>query len=450
VSGGLIFAAPASGSGKTLIVLGLLRCLVRQGLAVRAAKSGPDYIDSGFHSVASGAPCLNLDAWAMRKATLALLISELQREADLVLCEGAMGLFDGAGPSGEEGSTAALAALTGWPVILIADVRGQAASAAALLRGFASHRADVPVAGAIFNRVGGARHQAVLASALARTLPELPILGMVPRDAGLLLAERHLGLVQAVEQENLDRLIEQAADLVAASIDIPRLLGLARPSRLPSVSGESVPPPVPVLGQRIAVARDIAFGFAYPALLETWRAAGAELAFFSPLADEAPPPDADAVYLPGGYPELHAGRLAAASRFCAGMHGLREKGAWLYGECGGYMVLGEGLVDAAGQRHAMLGMLPLTTSFAQRRLHLGYREARVEVASPFGPAGSRFRAHEFHYASILAELPGQALFTASTASGDRIGAFGLVCGRVMGSFLHLIDRIDEEPDGIGP
>lgn len=435
MSRGLILAAPASASGKTTLTLALLRHLQRRGQRVASAKVGPDYIDAAFHAAASGTPCLNLDCWAMRQETIAALVGTLERTADIVLCEGAMGLFDGAGSAGR-GSTGDLAALTGWPVVLVVDVAGQAGSAAALLRGFMSHRADVPVAAVIFNRVGGPRHAAMLENSVHTALPALRILGHVPRHAELALPERHLGLVQAAEHPDLRGFLDRAAELVSAAVDLDALLALARPSRIASLPTAQ---PLPPLGQRIAVARDVAFAFAYPAMLEGWRQAGAELSFFSPLADEAPDAAADAVFLPGGYPELHAGELAARSNFLRGVRKAAAHAA-IYGECGGYMVLGQGLVDAAGQRHAMAGLLPLETSFAQRHRALGYRQVALAAAGPLGAAGTGFRGHEFHYATIVSEGAGVPLFTAADADGGALGAAGRIEGRVMGSFLHLVDR----------
>lgn len=436
MSGGLILAAPASASGKTTLTLALLRHFRRGGMRIASAKSGPDYIDTAFHSAASGTPCLNLDAWAMRRETIAALVAALEREAELVLCEGAMGLFDGAGSAGR-GSTGDLAALTGWPVVLVVDVAGQAGSAAALLRGFMSHRPDVQVKGVIFNRVGGPRHAAMLENSVRTALPELPILGHVPRVAELALPERHLGLVQASEHPDLDGFLDRAAALVSAALDLERLLGLARKSSL-----AALPPaqPLPPLGRRIAVARDVAFAFAYPAMLAGWRSAGAELLMFSPLADQAPDASADAVFLPGGYPELHAGKIAASKRFLTGVRDAAGRGAAIYGECGGYMVLGQGLIDAAGVRHAMAGLLPLETSFAERRRELGYRHARLAAAGPLGAAGAAFRGHEFHYATIVDEGAAPPLFAAADADGADLGAAGRIQGRVMGSFMHLVDR----------
>lgn len=436
--GGLILAAPASGSGKTLLTLGLLRLLRDRGLCVAAAKAGPDYIDPTFHAAASGGVCLNLDPWAMRDATLRGLVADLEAPADIVLCEGVMGLFDGAGPDGEAGSTAALARLTGWPVVLVVDARRQGASAAALVAGFARHDPAVPLAGIVFNRVAGARHLALLKSALARHLPELPVLGAVMQDSALTLPERHLGLVPAGEQ-HAEAAIARAADAVAAGLDIAHLLALARPA----ATGDPQPapgPPLPPLGGRIAVARDDAFVFTYPGVLRGWREAGAELSFFAPLADEAPDPGADAVYLPGGYPELHAGRLAAAERFSGGLRRAAADGTTIYGECGGYMALGETLTASDGRVHRMAGLLPLATSFAERRLRLGYREAALLAAGPLGMAGTRFRGHEFHYATTLSSGNAAPLFATADSCGADLGPAGLRRASVAGSFLHLIDR----------
>jgi cobyrinic acid a,c-diamide synthase len=437
---GLILAAPASGSGKTLLTAGLLHHLRTQGVAVAAAKAGPDYIDPTFHSAASGRPCLNLDVWAMRPATLAGLVASLARDTELVLCEGVMGLFDGTGPDGEAGSTAALARLTGWPVVLVVDARHQGASVAALVAGFAHHDPVVPIAGVIFNRVSGPRHRELLEAAMARHLPNLPCLGCVPHDSTLALQQRHLGLVPAGEADGFDTAIMSAAGAVAAHVDVTQLLSLARPSMLAGDPSAPMPP----LGSRIAVARDDAFAFTYPAVLDGWQRAGVAMSFFSPLANQSPDPSADAAFLPGGYPELHAGRIAAAARFLDGLRKAGAAGKPIYGECGGYMVLGESLIDAAGNAHRMAGLLPHATSFAERRLHLGYRLATLLSDCPLGPNGALYRAHEFHYAVQLSGRPAGPLFAVTDASGRNLGPAGSHRGSVFGSFIHLIDRADSE------
>jgi cobyrinic acid a,c-diamide synthase len=436
---GLILAAPASGSGKTLIAAGLLRHLRRRGMRVAAAKAGPDYIDPTFHTAASGRPCINLDVWAMRPPVLAGLVGGLEADAELVLCEGVMGLFDGTGPDGEAGSTAALAHRTGWPVVLVVDARGQGASAAALIAGFARHDPALRLAGIVFNRVAGPRHRAMLEAALAGLLPGLPCLGCMPQQAELALPERHLGLVPAGETAKGEAVIDRAAAMVESGLDIEGLIGLARPSSLGRTGTTVLLQP---LGQSIAVARDDAFLFAYPAVLEGWRRAGAALSFFSPLADEPPDPDADAVYLPGGYPELHAGGLAASADFLAGLRAAAAAGKPVYGECGGYMVLGDALTDAEGRPHRMAELLPLTTSFAERRLHLGYRVLTLLQDGPLGPAGARYRGHEFHYATTISASDDGASFALSDSWGADLGMAGLRRGSVAGSFIHLTDRED--------
>ena len=256
-----------------------------------------------------------------------------------------------------------------------------------------------------------------------------PVLGALPRREDLAHPSRHLGLVQAEERADLTEFLGRAADAAQAGVDLDALAALAAP-----LPGPGPARPLPPPAGRIAVARDAAFAFAYPHLLADWSAAGAEILPFSPLADEAPDPSAGFVWLPGGYPELHAGRLAAARTF---LRGLRAHEGEIYGECGGYMVLGDGLTDADGRRHAMAGLLRLETSFAERRLHLGYRHARAEA----GPLTGRWAAHEFHYAATL-RAEGAPLFASvRDAAGAELGPAGLRRGRVSGSFLHLIDAV---------
>lgn len=432
---GLILAAPASGSGKTLVTLGLLAHLARRGIRVVSAKVGPDYIDPAFHAAATGRPCLTLDSWAMRAETLAGHVAALGAAAEVVVCEGVMGLLDGADvPAGAPcGSTAEVAALTGWPVVLVVDARGMAASAAAVVAGFLAAAPEARIAGVIFNRVSGERHRRMIAESCALRCPGLAVLGFLPRLESLVVPSRHLGLVQACEHPDLAAFFAAAAAAVGEHIAVDALLALARPSRLAAPAAAAPPP----LGRRIAVARDEAFAFAYPAVLESWHRAGAEVTHFSPLADQVP--DGDAVYLPGGYPELHAGRLAAAQHFLAGLRRVAAAGGPVVGECGGYMVLGRTLTDAAGVVHPLAGLLPLDTSFAVRTLSLGYRRAVLAAAGPLGAAGQAFRGHEFHVATVTAS-GGAALFAVADAGGTPLGPAGTRAGSVVGSFVHLIDR----------
>ncbi|WP_438747805.1 cobyrinate a,c-diamide synthase [Pararhizobium sp. O133] len=428
---GLLIAAPSSGSGKTTVTLGLLRALRNRGVALSPGKAGPDYIDPAFHTAASGKPCLNYDPWGMRPDLLLANAAAATNNGEALIVEAMMGLYDAA--IDRRGSPADLAALLGLNVVLVIDCGRMAQSVAALVRGYAGHRDDVHVSGVILNKVGSDRHEVMLRAALEAI--GMPVFGVLRQNAALTLPERHLGLVQAGEHAELDLFIEAAATHIEAGCDLDRILAAARSQATRKAVADAAP--LKPLGQRIAIACDTAFAFTYEHLLSGWRRTGAELSFFSPLADEAPAGEADAVYLPGGYPELHAGQLAEAGRFRVGMIEARDRGARIFGECGGYMTLGEGLVATDGKRYAMLGFLPLTTSFAERKRHLGYRRVKPVDTSFFdGP----LMAHEFHYASILSEGDAERLFETTDAAGTALGLTGLRRDRVAGSFMHVIDR----------
>ncbi len=428
----LLLAAAASGSGKTTLTLGLLRALRNRGLRVGAAKVGPDFIDPAFHAVACGRRSATLDLWGMRERTLRSELAAIAAESDIVLIEGVMGLFDGARDG--VGSSAQVAKMLDLPVVVVLDVAAQATTAAAVAFGLARYDPELRVCGAILNRVGSAGHAATIVPSLEAI--GIRSLGALLSNAALALPERHLGLVQAREHRELERFLDVAAAACEAQLDLDALLQLAAP--LPDLVALPESPLAP-LGSHIAIADDCAFAFSYAHITEGWRRAGAHLSTFSPLADEGPSSDADAVYLPGGYPELHAGRLAAAAKFRAGMEAARARDAAIYGECGGYMVLGESLADRDAVEHAMLGFLPLQFSFARPRLHLGYREVRALVETPFANAGASLRGHEFHFASVENESSAEALFESSGATNASL-RMGLQRGRVQGSFLHLLDR----------
>ncbi|WP_242128254.1 cobyrinate a,c-diamide synthase [Sphingobium sp. Sx8-8] len=434
---GILIAAPRSGSGKTMVTLGLLRAFTRAGLKVQPFKSGPDYIDPGFQQAASRRPSHNLDSWAMPRPQIARIAAQAD-DADLIIAEGVMGLFDGAPCRGESGngSSADIAAALGWPVMLVMDVSGQSQSAAAIAQGFRSLRPGISMAGAILNRVASDRHEQLIRQAMAEA--GIAVFGAIPRCGELTLPERHLGLVQASEQGELDPMIDRMADIIASHVDLPAVRAVA--ASLPDGShGEEIAFPPP--GQRIAIAQDEAFSFTYAHLLAQWRRAGAEILPFSPLADEAPAADADIVWLPGGYPELHAGRLAGAGRFLSALrHHARNRP--VHGECGGYMVLGQALLDAKGEAHRMAGLLGLVTSFAQRRLHLGYRQARL--AAPMGgfPEETVLNGHEFHYSTII-DQPDSPLAAVTDAQGRPVASTGSFRGHVTGSFFHLIAPASE-------
>lgn len=430
MTAGVLIAAPASGTGKTTVMLGLLRALVEDGLVVQPFKSGPDYIDPAFHRAASGRASFNLDSWAMGPALMDAVAAEA-RGADIIVAEGSMGLFDGVALPGVcgHGSSAETARRMGWPVVLVVDVSGAAQSVAAVALGFRAYAPDLPFAGVILNRVASARHERLVR--LGMEAAGLTVLGALPRRGDLVLPERHLGLVQAVEHPDLEAAIAGYAGFLRAHVDLGAIKAAARGASMTHPTGLRLRPPA----QRIALAQDAAFSFAYPHLVEGWRRAGAEVLPFSPLADEAPP-EADLVWLPGGYPELHAGRLAAAEGFRAG---LRRHAATrpVHGECGGYMALGEGLIDKDGVRHRMAGLLGLVTSYEKRRMHLGYRRAELVAAMPGFAPGAVLRGHEFHYSTIL-EQPDAPLARVTDAEGAEVAETGSVRGPVSGTFFHLI------------
>lgn len=430
---GLIVSAPASGAGKTMVTLGLIAAFRARGLAVQPFKNGPDYIDPAFHTAASGRASFNLDSWAMSRGRIAGLIAA-SSDADLVIAEGSMGLFDGVATTGEtgNGASAELSAMTGWPVVLVLDVSGQAQSAAATALGFKNYAPTMPLAGVILNKVASPRHEALVRAGMAAA--GITVLGALPRRPDIALPERHLGLVQAEEQPELMAKLQVIGEFVAAHVDLDLLRDRAASIPLAGTAVPVIPP-----GNRIALARDAAFSFVYPHLIAGWRRAGAEILPFSPLADEAPHDSADACWLPGGYPELHAGALAAASRFRAGLQRFAASRP-VHGECGGYMAMGAGLVDAQGERHQMAGLLGVETSFATRRMHLGYRLAELLAPIPGHTAGARLRGHEFHYATILSE-PDQPLARATDANGTSVPETGSWRGHATGSFFHLITPV---------
>lgn len=358
-------------------------------------------------------------------------ISAQSEGADICLAEGSMGLYDGVATQGQTGfgSSAETAQRMGWPVVLVIDVGGQAQSAAATALGFRSYAPDLPFAGVILNRVASPRHERLARLGMDRA--GIQVLGVLPRRGDLTLPERHLGLIQAVEHPDLESAITGYAAFLREHVDLKALKAAAQANTPPAAGSLPHPP-----AQRIALAQDAAFSFAYPHLLQGWKDAGAEILPFSPLGDEAPSPGADLVWLPGGYPELHAGQLASATRFLNGLRAHAQTRP-VHGECGGYMALGATLIDKAGNRHQMAGLLGLVTSYEKRKFHLGYRRATLEAPMLTYAAGQVLRGHEFHYTTILEE-PDAPLAHVADADGNPVPETGSRRGQVTGTFFHLI------------
>lgn len=405
----LLIAAPASGQGKTSVVAGLARLHARQGRRVRVLKCGPDFIDPMIHAVASGAPCENLDLWMCGADDAAWRLARAAREADLVIVEGVMGLFDG------DPSAADIAARFGLPVMAVIDAGAMAETFGAVVHGLASYRPGLPFHGALANGVGSAAHAEMLRASMPAGLAWC---GHIPRDETLALPERHLGLILAEELPDLAARLDRIADALAATplaapppVEFPDLRGPVLPRRL--------------AGRRIAIARDAAFAFLYPANLECLAALGAELAFFSPLAGDALP-ECDAVWLPGGYPELHARQLAARTDLWHALSAHVDADKPLLGECGGMMSLFETLIDGDGCSHRMAGLLPGAVRMQPRLAALGAQEAAL-------PEGT-LRGHTFHYSR--SETPQAPLLRAATPGG-REGEAIYRRNRLTASYVHF-------------
>lgn len=434
----LVIAGTASGVGKTTVTLGLLEAYRRRGLRVQAFKVGPDFIDPGFHERATGRTSYNLDAWMCGRHHALATLARRTADADLAIVEGMMGCFDGVGATSDDGSTAQVAKWLGAPVVLVVDAGGQARSAAAAVRGFERFDPALRVAAVIANRVGGEAHARMVREAIAATCDAVPV-GAVARDDTLGLPERHLGLVTALEGPLSAGRLARLGEVIEASVDLDRLLALARPPApgdgvrgAPEWAGDACPEPPRC---RIGVARDAAFQFYYADNLDLLRAAGAELVFWSPLSEGVP--DVEALYLGGGYPELHARALAANGAARRGVAGLAAAGAPIYAECGGLMYLAESLEGMDGVPHPMVGVLPARVRMGPGRLTLGYRQVRLTAATPLGIAGAVARGHEFHV-SGLEDVP------ASVARAYGLGphggeerAEGYLVGRTLMSYVHL-------------
>jgi cobyrinic acid a,c-diamide synthase len=426
---GLIIAGLSSASGKTFTTLGLLRALRNCGASVAAAKTGPDYIDPGFHEAALGRPSVNLDGYAMERDLIRHLA--VHQDGDTLIIEGVMGLYDGG-----EGSSLNLAKILDLPVVLVMDIRGQSETAgevaAALKERLTAE--GIPLAGIILNRLQSERHGTITAEHCQNL--GLAVFGAIPELPGLHMPSRHLGLVQATDLAaggGLEDVLEKGAEVMTAHCDLEAVVASAAPINPNVHANEALALP----GQKIAVARDAAFGFSYSHIIKGWQRMGAEVDFFSPVADEVPQDGADFIFLPGGYPELHLEALSAASAFKSAMVSAAKGGTRIYGECGGYMTLGRSIISKDGKTHPMLGLLDLVTSFDTPHRVLGYRE--VERITDF-PLPKIARGHEFHYTKAVAE-EGTPLFTARTMQNSDLGQIGLVAGNVAGSYAHLIAAV---------
>jgi len=437
----IIIAAPHSGSGKTTITLGIMEFMKRRGLAVAPFKVGPDFIDPGYHRLVTGRTSINLDGWMCGEEFVWETFALHSEHADIAVIEGVMGLFDGIGGSVDEGSTAQIAKLTGSPVILVLDAKGIARSASALVKGFAEFDPAVNLAGVIFNNVASDNHARILREAVEGDLPAVKVLGCIPHDERLHIPSRHLGLLTADENQRPQEFLDHLVEVIRVSVDMGLVWAVATQRGTPEARtrGEKKCP-VQEGAARIAVARDAAFCFVYEDNLRLLRAAGAELAEFSPLLDESLPDDISGIYLPGGYPEIFADSLAANVSMKAAVRSAVEAGMPVYAECGGFIYLTQGVIDEDNNPvslHEFAGVFPVSTRMLPRRKALGYRDIETMSDSIIGPQGTVARGHEFHY-SEMEEMPTdvERIYQVRKNTAD-LGLEGFRYKNCLASYIHL-------------
>ncbi|MEI6180310.1 MAG: cobyrinate a,c-diamide synthase [Chloroflexales bacterium] len=437
----LLLAAPMSGSGKTTITVGLIAAFTARGCHVAPFKCGPDYIDPSYHTLAAGHPCTNLDAWLVPEAQIPGLFARHSAGAELALIEGVMGLFDGYAGDDDTGSSAHIARLTATPVVIVLDVQAMARTAAALVAGLRSFDPRVRVVGVILNRTGGPRHAQMVTRAIEEGTG-LPVLGAFSRDATLTLPERHLGLIPTAEPGHWQAWIAEVAARSAAELDLERVFALAQTAPPLPASAQAVTMPHATTRRTgnpvIAVARDEAFSFLYEENLALLRAAGATIAFFSPLHDQHLPADTGALYLCGGFPELYAAQLSANVAMHTALRTAAANGLPIYAECGGLMYLTEAIVDAAGVAHPLVGLLP-GRSVMTPRLILGYRTVRANADSWLWRAGEVVRGHEFHYSTWAAPTVAPPwLYTClPDALRPEPRSEGVQAAKLLASYVHI-------------
>jgi cobyrinic acid a,c-diamide synthase len=448
----LLIGGVSSGCGKTTAVLGLMAAMKQRGLRVQGFKVGPDYIDPGLHAQVTGRPSWNLDGWmgdrdSVRHTFARVMAGQTWPDLDapdIGIVEGVMGLYDGADGASDRGSSAEIAAWLGIPVVLVVDARGLARSIAAIARGYSSLREDLPLAGVIATRVASANHADLLYSAMEQACPDIPLLACLPPDDRISRPSRHLGLHSAETDPLTSEQQHVLAEWFREHADLSAFAALASgfDLDLPERAASSVK-------AHIAVASDKAFCFIYPAMIDALRRAGARISFFSPLEDAALPP-CDGVWLPGGYPELFAKRLAANRSMADSMRRAVDAGVPVHGECGGYIWLMEAL-EVDGMPYPMLGCLPGTARLHNRRAALGYRQARLLSPCALGLDEHDVRGHEFHYSALTEDVTAlyrqagvNPLWEVRDRKGRELGPEGMVRGRVSGTWIHV--HPDSDPD----
>ena len=428
----VVIAGAASGVGKTTIATGIIGALAKRGLAVQPFKTGPDYIDPSYHTVAAGRPSRNLDTWLLPRYAIVELFRRACADTDIAVVEGVMGLYDGHSASNEAGSTAELAKLLGLPVILVIDASGAARSTSAMALGYRDFDPDLNLAGVIFNGIGSESHFDMCREAVSAAT-DLKVLGYLPKRSDLTLPERHLGLVPTPENPLPHDFIDNLVAQIEKTIDLNGLLQLARKAAPPKVAPSLFPRRHHAASGRIGIARDKAFSFYYQDNLDLLAAWGAELAPFSPLADRALPLDIGGIYIGGGFPEMYAAELAQNRSMLASIREAGQKGLPIYAECGGLMYLGRSLRDFDGNRHKLVGLLPIESSMKDAKLNLGYRTVRALADNPVLQRGEEVRGHEFHWSQIGDESNSQPAYLILEQKREE----GFCIGNTVASYIHL-------------
>ncbi|MEN8258937.1 MAG: cobyrinate a,c-diamide synthase [Thermodesulfobacteriota bacterium] len=392
MSSSFLVAGTHSGCGKTTISLGLMAALRQMGYEVQPFKCGPDFIDPTLHAVVCGQSSRNLDL-RMCGADFVSAVFE-GHPGPVRVVEGVMGLFDGGAAS-----AASLAKELAVPVVLVVDVRSAAESVAAVVKGFSELDSDIRLAGVIFNRIGSPRHLELVQGAVEKYC-DVPVLGYLPRDVEFAIPERHLGLHMGEEGALSKETIDRLAETILHYVDVGGLLAASEDKQQSIPKATQPAPEAAGKKKRLAVARDEAFCFYYQDNFDLLERAGVELVFFSPLHDQNLPTDIDAIYLGGGYPELYGAELAANTKMRHALKDWSEQGGIMYGECGGFMYLTQGIVDHDGKHHEMVGAFPIQVRMAKRLRSLGYREATLQDDTLWGNKGDTLRGHEFHYSEV--------------------------------------------------
>lgn len=431
----LVIAATQSGAGKTTLVTGLLAAWRAKGVAVQSFKVGPDYIDPGYHQLASGRPGMNLDTWLTPKEKLPATFVREMEGAELALIEGVMGLYDG----GRQGisSTAEIAKLLDASVVLVIDAKSMGASAAAIAKGFRDYDKEVTLAGVILNRVGSDTHETMLREAMADI--DMPVFGVLRRQEGLQMPERHLGLIPVEERSGEDKLAQKAVEAigkaVGAEVDLNALLSLAKKASPLEIGLDSQAKPARK-ACRIGLAKDEAFSFYYPASLQVLEDMGAELIPFSPLEDEHLP-EVDGLIIGGGFPEMFAEKLSANVSLRQEIKAQALAGMPVYAECGGYMYLMESLRDFAGREYDMAGIFAGKAAMTDKLQTVGYIEARMAEDTVLGPRGTSLHGHEFHFSLEEGETDSFRPYEFTRLRNGHKYQAGRKLGQVLGSYLHL-------------